>query len=175
MSFPEFCASFWNQDTAKALRAAATGGALSQRMWNDAVRSRKPPKGVANCSGSSLGETRLAKIRDTEKLFVGIMVIQIFEMPWRSLPWISLRLWVKGDENSLSGRTCRTFLQMKMGPGRKPSQKGSSLPSFQRYASIRESKKITTYKNRSSLHSVQTPNCSGHIPYFRGDRFVNAF
>ena len=54
MSFPEFCASFWNQDTAKALRAAATGGALSQRMWNDAVRSRKPPKGVANCSGSSL-------------------------------------------------------------------------------------------------------------------------
>ena len=43
-----------SQDTAKALRAAATGGALSQRMWNDAVRSRKPPKGVANCSGSSL-------------------------------------------------------------------------------------------------------------------------
>ena len=26
-------------------------------------------------------KTRLAKIRDTEKLFVGIMVIQIFEMP----------------------------------------------------------------------------------------------
>ena len=33
------------KDTAKALRAAATGGVLSQRMWNDAVRSRKPPKG----------------------------------------------------------------------------------------------------------------------------------
>ena len=39
-----------SQDTAKALRAAATDGALSQRMWSDAVRSRKPPKGGANCS-----------------------------------------------------------------------------------------------------------------------------
>lgn len=102
-------------------------------------------------------------------------MIQIFEMAWPSLPWISPGLWVKGDENSLSGRTCRTFFQMKMGPGRKPSQKGSSLPSFQRYANIRESKKITTYKNRSSLHSVQTPKFSEHIPYFRGNRFVNAF
>ncbi|CAK9086151.1 unnamed protein product [Durusdinium trenchii] len=33
------------KDTAKALRAAAAGQALSQRMWREASRSRKPEKG----------------------------------------------------------------------------------------------------------------------------------
>jgi hypothetical protein len=98
------------QDTAKALRAAH-GTCLSQRMWNEAARSRKPPKGLV-CFGKTTGNAWISRriARGKKEWLLSLLLIY---MPQQSAT-VERRTFSLGHWPGTSSDDLRMILQVGM-------------------------------------------------------------